>query len=90
MFSHTQFLLIKQKKIFECFILFLESLLFMAKISKISKKKKKKKKHYVALFWQLGHGSSQSRACLEGFHDSLAGQSPSYEKYLENFSKSGF
>ena len=42
-FSHTQFLLIKQKKIFECFILFLESLLFLAKISKISKKKKKKK-----------------------------------------------
>ena len=29
----------------------------------------------------------QSRAHTEAFHDSLADQSPSREKYLENFSK---
>ena len=84
MFSHAQFLLIKHKNIFECFILFLESFLFLQKYQK----------PVLPCFGDLITGLAsrmpQLRACSEGFHDSLAGQSPSHEKYLENFSKSGF
>ena len=42
-------------------------------------------KNCVALFWQLGYGSIQSQAYIEGFRDSLAGQCPNHEKDLENF-----
>ena len=35
----------------------------------------------------LPRGSSQSRVYIEGFRDSLAGQTPSREKDLEIFSK---
>ena len=52
-------------------------------------------KNNIALFQRLGRGSVQSHASSRELHsenirDSLVGQSPSREKYLENFSKSGF
>ena len=87
MFSHAQFLLIKHKKIFECFSCFLKVFCFCKNVKNF--------KNSVALFWRLGRGLVQSHTPsrehhLENICDSLAGQSPNHEKYLENFSKSGF
>ena len=74
--SHTQFLLIKHKNIFECFNCFWKVFCFC-----------KNFKNSVALFWRLGCGSIKSRAYIEVFGNSLVGQRPSYEKDLEKFSK---
>ena len=89
MFSQAQSLLIKHKMIFECFsvFFFFGKYFVFTKIVKISKK-------VLPCFSDsiVGLSSSmpQSRAHTEIFHDSLAGQCPNREKYLEYFSKFGF
>ena len=79
--SHTQFLLIKHKKIFECFKLFLESLLFLQKYQKQCCSV------LATWSWVNPVACPQSRAYSDGFRNSLAGQCPSREKYLGNFPK---
>ena len=86
MFSHTQSLLIKHKKICDFLSVFGKYFVF-TKIFKISK---------IVLPCSgdsvVGWSSrmSQSRAHTEIFHGSLVGQCPSREKYLEYFSKFRF
>ena len=86
MFSHAQSLLIKHKKIFECFSCFWKVFVFI-KTSKISKT-------VLSCFGDSVAGwsshMSQSRAHIEIFRGSLVGQCLSREKYLEYFSKFGF
>ena len=82
--SHTQFLLIKHKKIFESFNFFWKSLLFLQKYQKFQKQCCP-----ILPTWSQVNpvACPQSRAYTEVFRDSLAGQSPSRKKDLENFSK---
>ena len=67
--------------------MFLESILFLQKLSKSSKTVLPYSGDSVA-----GWSSRmpQSRAHIEIFRDSLAGQCPNHEKYLEYFSKFEF
>ena len=91
MFSHAQSLLIKNKKIFECFSCFWKVFCFCKKCQKLNLKKKKTVLPYFGdsvAGWSSR--MSQSRVHTEIFRDSLAGQCPSREKYLEYFSKFGF
>ena len=85
-FSHAQSLLIKHKKIFECFSCFWKVFCF-CKMSKISKT-------VLPCFGYSVAGWSsrmaQSQAHTEIFCGSLAGQCPSRKKYIEYFSKFGF
>ena len=80
------YMLIRHKNIFECFSCFWKVFLFwkMSKISKIVQP--------CLATCLVGQASRmpQSRAFTKGFHDSLAGQSPSCEKDLEIFPKSRF
>ena len=78
-FSQAQSLLIKHKKIFECFSFFWKVLCF-AKIVKIFE-------NSVALFWQFSRGLVQSHAPVvsphrDFFRSSLAGQWPNHKKIL--------
>ena len=86
-FSHAQSLLIKHKKIFDCFSCFWKVFLFLQKCQKFQKT-------VFALFWRLSCGLVQSHAPVvsphKNFLNSLAGQCPSHEKYLEYFSKFEF
>ena len=86
MFSHAQSLLIKHKKICDFLVVFGKYFVF-TKIVKISKTVLPCSGNSVE-----GWSSCmpQSRAHTEIFCDSLAGQCPSREKYLEYFSKFGF
>ena len=85
-FSHTQSLLIKHKKICDFLGVFGKYFVF-TKIIKFSKTVLPCSGDSV-----VGWSSrmSQSRAYTEIFCDSLEGQCPSLEKYLEYFSKFGF
>ena len=85
-FSQAQSLLIKHKKIFECFCCFWK-FFFLQKLSKSSKTVLPFISDSVA-----GWSSRmpQSRAHTEIFCNSLVGQCPSRKKYLEYFSKFGF
>ena len=77
------YMLIKHKKIFECFNCFWKVFCF-EKCQKFQKLW-----HLVLATCLAGQASCmpQSWACTEGFCDSLAGQSPSRGKDLEIFSK---
>ena len=81
--SHTQFLLIKHKKIFECFNCFWKVFCFCKNIKNF--------KNSVALFWRLGRGSSQLHAPVASLHrrfSRLTGRSTSQSrKRLRKFSK---
>ena len=79
MLHMLKYMLIKHKKIFKRFSCFWKVFLFW-KFSKISK-------IVQPCSSDLPHRSSQSQAYTKGFCDSLAGQGPSCEKDLENFSK---
>ena len=59
-------------------------------MQKCQKLYKKKKKNCFVLFWRLVRELIQSQAHTEIFRNSLAGQCPSREKYLEYFSKFEF
>ena len=85
-FSHAQSLLIKHKKICDFLVVFGKYFVF-TKIVKISKTVLPCSGNSVE-----GWSSCmpQSRAHTEIFCDSLAGQCPSREKYLEYFSKIWF
>ena len=80
-FSHAQSLLIKHKKIFECFNCFWKVFCFCKNVKNF--------KNSVALFWRLA-GWSSREPTWRFFYGSLVGQCPSREKYLEYFSKFGF
>ena len=80
MFHMLNYMLIKHRKIFECFNCFWKVFLFWKILKTVQ-----------PYFGDLPRGSSQSWAYLEGFRDFLVGQSPSLEKDLEKFQKkSGF
>ena len=84
MLHMPNYMLIKHKKIFECFNCFWKVFLFW----KISKNLC----NPVLATCLAGQANRmpQSRAHTEGFRDSLVGQSLSHEKDLEKFQKSGF
>ena len=86
MFSHAQSLLIKHKKIFECFSVFGKSFVF----KKTSKFSKTVLPNFGDLVVGWSSRMSQSRAYMEIFCGSLAGHCPSRDKYVEYFSKFRF
>ena len=59
-FSHTQSLLIKQKKIFECFSCFWKVFCFCKNVKNF--------KNSVALFWRLSRGLVQSHVLIASPH----------------------
>ena len=86
MFSHAQFLLIKHKKIFECFSCLWKVFCFCKNVKNF--------KNSVALFWRLGRGLVQSHApsreATEKFFvtqisDLFVGGNSSREGYTEIF-----
>ena len=81
------YMFIKHKKIFECFKCFWKVFLFW-KISKISKTVQPYFGNCAS--WVKQVASPQLRVYTKAPGDSLEGQGPSHEKYLENFQKSGF
>ena len=84
MLHMLNYMLIKHKKIFECFSCFWKVFLFW----KISKKLC----NFVLVTCLAGQANRlpQLRAYTEDFHDLLAGQCPSRKKDLEFFQKFGF
>ena len=66
MFSHAQSLLIKHKKIFECFSCFWKVFCFCKKCQKLNLKKKKK--NSVTLFWRFSRGLVQSHVPVASPH----------------------
>ena len=84
MFSHTQFLLIKHKKIFKCFSCFWKVFCSYKKCQNFQKQCCP----VLATWSQVSPVAlPQSRAHTVGFRNSLASHCPSHEKYLEIFSK---
>ena len=86
--SHTQFLLIKHKKIFECFNYFWKVFFFFAKISKISKT-------VLSCSGDLFTGQSNRMPLVASLHRRflrlIGGSKSQLRKILRNFfQKSGF
>ena len=84
MLHMLNYMLIKHKKIFECFSCFWKVFLFWKNIKNFQKLCN------LGLATCLAGQASripQSRAYSEGFRDSLAGQSPTCENDLEYFAK---
>ena len=82
MLHMLNYMSIKHKRIFECFNFFGKVFWF--------EKCQKFQKTVQPYFGDLPYGSSQLRAYIEGFCDSLAGQSPSHKKDLDFFKNLGF
>ena len=83
-FLHAQFLLIKHKKIFECFYCFWKVFCFYKSVKIF----KTQCCPVLATWSQVNPvACPYSRAHTIGFCNSLASHCPSHEKYLENFSK---
>ena len=83
MFPHAQSLLIKHKKIFECFSCFWKVFCFC--------KNFKNSKNSVALFWRLSHGLIQSHVPVTSPHRDFSrftgGSMPQSRKILRIFFK---
>ena len=82
-FSHAQSLLIKHKKIFDCFSCFWKVFFFLQNV-----------KNSVALFWRLNRGLVLSHVPVASSHRDFSrltdGSMSLLQKYLEYFSKFGF
>ena len=84
MFSHAQSLLIKLKKIFECFSCFWKVFCFCKNVKNF--------KNSVALFWRLSRGLVQSHVLVaipyRDFSRLIGGSMPQSRKILRIFFKS--